>query len=68
VTVANGKGQLRVSGSNDVLALVPELQNMVIAPSMQDKTVIVTGTIPEAQKGKVPDSITYTSLTEEPQK
>jgi len=65
VVVVNGKTQLKVSGSNDVLELVPELQGVVTASSMQGKSVIVTGTIPEAQKGKVPDTITYESLVEE---
>jgi len=66
MVAANGKTQLKVSGSNDVLDLVPQSQNAVAASSMQGKQVIATGTIPEAQKGKTPDSITYTSLTEEP--
>ena len=66
VIAANGKIQLKVSGSNDVLDLVPESQSVVAASSMQGKSVIATGTLPEAQKHRVTDSITYASLTEEP--
>jgi len=68
ILVANGKTQLRVSGSNDVLQLVPESQSVANASSMQGKAVTVTGTIPEAAKGKSPDSFNYHSLMEEPNK
>ena len=60
----NGKIQLRVSGSDDVLNLVPESQ-VHVAPLITGKSVIVTGTIPEAQKGKSPDSIVFTAVSEE---
>ena len=36
IVVVNGKTQLKVSGSNDVLELVPELQGVVTASSMQE--------------------------------
>jgi hypothetical protein len=68
ILVANGKTQLKVSGSNDVLQLVPESQSGPEASSMQGKSVIVTGTIPEAPKGKSPDSLNYHSLVEDPNK
>lgn len=64
----NGRTQLKVSGSNDVLDLVPGSQHIAPASSMEGKSVTVSGTIPEAQKGKVPDTLNYTSLTEEPGK
>jgi hypothetical protein len=66
VLTSNGKTQLKVSGANDVLDLVPQSQSGAMVPSMQGKSVMVTGTIPEAQKGKAPDSIIYESLREEP--
>jgi len=66
VLAVNGKMQLKVSGSNDVLELDPESQSGATAPSMQGKSVIVTGSIPEAQKAKTPDSIIYEFLREEP--
>jgi hypothetical protein len=68
ILVANGKTQLKVSGSNDVLQLVPESQSGPEASSMQGKSVIVTGTISEAPKGKSPDSLNYHSLVEDPNK
>jgi copper chaperone CopZ len=68
ILVTNGKMQLKVSGSNDVLQLVPESQSVPDASSKQDKAVTVTGTIPEAAKGKSPDSLNYHSLMEEPNK
>ena len=68
ILVANGNTQLKVSGSNDVLQLVPESQSVPSASSMQGKSVVVAGTIPEAVKGKSPDSLIYHSLMEEPNK
>lgn len=68
ILVADGKTQLKISGSNDVLQLVPESQSASNASAMQGKSVIVTGTIPEAVKGKSLDSLNYHSLMEEPNK
>jgi len=68
VLVSDGKAQLQVSGSNDVVQLVPESQNAPNASSMQGKSVVVAGAIPEAAKGKSPDSLNYHSLMEEPNK
>ena len=68
ILVANGNTQLKVSGSNDVLQLVPESQSVSSASSMQGKSVVVAGAIPEAAKGKSPDSLNYHSLMEEPNK
>ena len=65
ILVASGKAQLKVSGSNDVLQLVPESQNAPNASSMQGKSVTVAGVIPESAKGKLPDSLTYHSLMED---
>jgi copper chaperone CopZ len=63
VAEVNGTMVLRVSGSNDVLTLVPD----GLAPSSAadvGKSVIVIGIIPEAAKGKAPDLIRYGSLKE----
>ena len=68
VLVSDGKAQLQVSGSNDVVQLVPESQNAANASSMQGKSVVVAGAIPEAAKGKSPDSLNYHSLMEEANK
>jgi hypothetical protein len=65
VDVADGKAQLKVSGSNEVLLLVPESQASWDANSFSGKVVDVSGTIPEATKGKTPDSIRYRSIQED---
>jgi copper chaperone CopZ len=68
ILVVDGKTQLKVSGSNDIFQLIPQSQKVLDASSMQSKSVAVTGTIPEAVKGKLPDLLIYQSLTEEPAK
>jgi copper chaperone CopZ len=63
VAIADGKATLRLTGSNDVLQLVP--QSDATPTSLLGKTVVVEGTIPEGTKGKTPDTIRYQSMTEE---
>jgi hypothetical protein len=60
-----GKLQLQVSGSNDVLQLVPATQAGADPASMAGKTVKVTGEIPETPKGKLPDTLRYKSIEEQ---
>jgi copper chaperone CopZ len=62
---SGGKLQLRISGSNDVLQLVPSAEGGVDPASMTGKTVKVTGEIPEAAKGKLPDTLRYKSIEEQ---
>lgn len=57
-----GRVQLKVSGSNEVIELMPRGQ--ATANSLEGKSVIVTGAVPEAAKNK-PFSIQYQSITEE---
>jgi copper chaperone CopZ len=64
VVTANGKAAVQVSGSNDVLTLVPGSSSVVDAASFAGKSILVEGTIPEASKGKVPDTIDYRSIKE----
>ena len=64
VVTTNGKTAVQVSGSNDVLNLVPESSSVVGAASFTGKSILVEGMIPEASKGKVPDTIHYRSITE----
>jgi hypothetical protein len=64
VVVSNGKTQLQVSGSNELLILVPELQASGDVTALNGKPVLVDGTIPEAKKGQLPDSIRYHSIKE----
>jgi copper chaperone CopZ len=64
VVVEAGRVQLKVSGSNEMLDLVPQGQ---AAPSaaLNGKSVTVTGVVPETAKGKL-FSIHYQSITEKP--
>jgi hypothetical protein len=64
VVTTDGKATLRVSGSNDVLQLLPQSGVTRDAASVV-KTVVVEGTIPEGMKGKTPDIIRYQSMKEE---
>ncbi len=65
VVTTDGKAILRVSGSNDLLQLVPQTAAAMNAVSLAGKMVVVEGTIPEAGKGKSTDSIRYQTMTEE---
>src|SRR6185369_7879852 len=65
VVTTNGKTAVQVSGSNDVLNLVPESSSAVDAASITGKSILVEGMISEASKGKVPDTIHYQSIAEE---
>jgi copper chaperone CopZ len=65
VVAANGKTMLQVSGSNEMLELIPDSSAAPVAPSLEGKSVLVDGAIPEAGKGKSPDSIRYRSVKEE---
>jgi len=52
-----------VTGTQDRFALIPNAAGMNIAPLL-GKTVTVAGVLPLAPKGKVPDHLRYTSITE----
>jgi hypothetical protein len=64
VVVSAGRVQLRVSGSNEMLDLIPEGQVTPNATSLNGKSVLIEGSIPEATRGKSPDAIHYRSITE----
>ena len=64
VIQVGGTTKFRISGSNETLNLSPESPGTP-APSSNNATTIVDGTIPEAAKGKSPESIRYRSLSEE---
>ena len=68
IVIANGKTQLQISDSNELLTLIPESQASSDATSLNGKSVLAEGTIPEAAKGKMPDSLRYRSIKEEQQK
>ena len=65
VVVANGKSLLQVSGSNEMLELIPNSSTTPVATSLNGKPVLVDCIIPEAGKGKPADSIRYRSIKEE---
>ena len=65
VVVANERAELHVAGSNEVLLLIRESQASNDASSLNGKTVVVTGTIPEATKSKTPSEIRYRSIQKE---
>jgi copper chaperone CopZ len=65
IVLVNDCPQLQVSGSNDSVSLIPDTPEAVNANAMTGKMVLVQGTLNEAAKGKVPDTIRYQSITEE---
>jgi hypothetical protein len=65
IMLTDGKARLQISGSNDVIDLTPESHSAPDALPMQGKSVVVTGTIPEATKGSVPNTISYRSIIED---
>jgi hypothetical protein len=65
VAVTNGKAMLQVSGSNEMLELVTDSSATQVVTALNGKTVLVEATIPEAGKGKSPDTIRYRSMREE---
>ncbi len=60
-----GVTKLKISGSNEILNLVPESSNAASPPAKSSAALIVEGTIAESAKGKIADIIRYRSLTEE---
>jgi hypothetical protein len=66
VVMTGDKVTLRVSGSNDVLQLVPQSDAAPNSTPVVGRVVLVEGTIPET--GKTPDTIRYQSMTEEKSK
>ncbi|HET7106019.1 MAG TPA: heavy metal-associated domain-containing protein [Candidatus Acidoferrum sp.] len=65
IVLVNGQPQLRVSGSNDLVSLIPDNPQTAGANTMADKLVLVEGTLNEAAKGKTPDTIRYRSIKED---
>lgn len=65
VVVDSGRVQFKVSGSNEMLDLIPEGQGTPNANSLNGKSVLVDGVVPETAKGK-PFAIHYRSITEQP--
>jgi len=68
IASTNGKMLLRVSGSDELLQLVPQAGSGPAADSMSGKSVVVQGAIPEPGKGKTPDTIRYQSIAQDKSK
>jgi copper chaperone CopZ len=65
VVSADGNAKLQISGSNEVLSLVPE-SSTVTAPALSTaNTVVVEGKVREPAKGKTPDTIRYQAINAE---
>jgi copper chaperone CopZ len=64
VVADSGKAQLRVSGSNEMVNLIPDGQGTTIANSLNGKPVLIDGFVPETTKGQA-FSIHYRSVTEQ---
>jgi len=65
VIVTNGKTMLQVSGSNEMLELIPDASAVSVAAPLDGRSVLVEGAIPEAGKGRSPNSIRYRSIKED---
>jgi copper chaperone CopZ len=65
IVTMNGRPQIQVSGSNDLVSLLPDTPQTANVNAMANELVLVEGTLNEAPKGKVPDTIRYRSITEE---
>jgi copper chaperone CopZ len=63
VVEEGGKLKLQISGSNDKLDLVAEA-GAPSADNLIGKNVEVSGTLPEAPKGKTPEVIRYRTVVE----
>jgi hypothetical protein len=65
IVVTNGESRLQVSGSNEMLDLIPDSSSAPVATSLNGRPVLVDAIIPEAGKGKSIGSIRYRSIKEE---
>lgn len=70
VVIARGKltgtasaPSFEVSGTQDRFALVPAASSANVA-GLLGKTVTITGVLPQAAKGKVPDTLRYNTIAE----
>jgi beta-lactam-binding protein with PASTA domain len=60
-----GKPEFQITGSNDVLQLIPDGQHSGDASAVAGESVIAAGIVPEASKGKSPDALRFRSLQEQ---
>jgi hypothetical protein len=65
IVMMRGQPQLQVSGSNELVNLVPDGSQTANVNAMADMRVLVEGTLEEAAKGKTPDTIRYRTVKED---
>ena len=65
IVLEQGHPQLQVSGSDELVSLIPDTPQPADAHAMANKLVLVEGTLNEAAKKKVRDTIRYRSIKEE---
>jgi hypothetical protein len=65
IVIIKGQPKVQVSGSNDLVNLIPDGSPATNVNAMADKRVIVDGTLEEAAKGQTPDTIRYRTVTED---
>ena len=56
---AEGNTKLQISGSNEVVSLMPESSAATTPALSTADSVVVEGKVPEVAKGKTPDTIRY---------
>ena len=64
VQTASG-AKFQISGSNDLLSLLPDSASVSVPTSNTSASFVVEGAIPESAKDKVPDSVRCRSLSAE---
>lgn len=65
VTSTAGKTQFQITGSNDVLLLIPNKPQSQDVSALAGKSVKAEGVIPESGKGKTSDTLRFRSLQEQ---
>ena len=65
VVFMDGHTKFQISGSNEILALVPDAPAVTESSLPGANTVVVEGKVPEAAKGKTPDTIRYHAINAE---
>ena len=62
---ADDNAKLQISDSNEVVSLVPESSTVTTPALSTANSVVVEGKVPEAAKGKTPDTIRFHTVNAE---
>jgi len=65
VVSMDGHTKFQISGSNEIVSLVPDAPAVTESSLPGANTVVVEGKVPEAAKGKTPDAIRYHAINTE---